>query len=195
MRDAFLLWVLEVCLQFAQPCVKLNCPPNWVDAPVSLGVPGESPSDLFLYSGLWSDCCILFLTTRETSHSSNIPTPPKKEKWNTCVKVLWRNTYYWICSSEQNFFKKIDFWERGRGRERETSTCSTYLCIHGSFLCAPWPGVEPVTLVYWPNALANWATRPRQWRMLFKKQLKFLALFYSQQLILVYFYLLNLVSI
>ena len=49
--------------------------------------------------------------------------------------------------------------EREQGRERETLfCCSTQLCVH--WLILRQPSMEPTALVYWHDALTNWATRP-----------------------------------
>ena len=46
-----------------------------------------------------------------------------------------------------------------RGRKRDMDFLF-HLFIHsfiGWFLCVPWPGIKPATLIYWDDALSDWA--------------------------------------
>ena len=63
------------------------------------------------------------------------------------MRLIFSNAilfYYW-------------FLKRERKEERETDLLFHLLCIHGWFLCVPWLGVKPTILVYWEDALTNWA--------------------------------------
>ena len=66
------------------------------------------------------------------------------------------------CIATESFFKKffIDwlFWEQESVCERETLICSTYWCTHWLILVCALTGDRTHTLMFWDDALTNWAT-------------------------------------
>ena len=47
-----------------------------------------------------------------------------------------------------------------RGRERARFVVPLIYAFIGCFLCVLYVGIKPATLVYWDDALTNWATQP-----------------------------------
>ena len=64
--------------------------------------------------------------------------------------LVYSILHSYICT--QTYILLIDL------REKHWFVSSTYLCIHGCFLCVPWPRIEPTTLACRDNAAINWAT-------------------------------------
>ena len=86
-------------------------------------------------------------------------------EWNWWLWFAGQHSIHWATLARARFlFICLVVWEGVGGRERERHQFVVPLIYSfiGWFLYVPWLGIEPATLVYWDDALTNWATCPGQ---------------------------------